>query len=144
VLPLGETSPRALVGYGVGGRYFHTPVAAAGRVRCAGRVAVDEHLLDRVRAVLVGDGGVDGAEEKRMVGGRSFLRAGRLCCGVSGSGLVVRVGAAGMASALAQPHVSAMTMRGRSLAAFVVVAPEGLADDAELARWVRRGFASTD
>jgi hypothetical protein len=35
-------------------------------------------------------------------------------------------------------------MRGRSLAAFVVVAPEGLADDAELARWVRRGFASTD
>jgi TfoX/Sxy family transcriptional regulator of competence genes len=98
-------------------------------------------LLNRVRALLAGD---DAVEEKRMVGGRSFLREGRLCCGVSGAGLVVRVGAAGMAWALAQPHVSAMAMRGRPLAAYVVVAPEGLSDDAELARWVRRGFASTD
>jgi TfoX/Sxy family transcriptional regulator of competence genes len=98
-------------------------------------------LLDRVRALLAGD---DSVEEKRMVGGRSFLREGRLCCGVSRGGLVVRVGAAGMPWALAQPHVSAMTMRGRPLAAYVVVAPEGLSDDAELARWVRRGFASID
>ena len=96
-------------------------------------------LLDRVRALLAVDGTV---EEKRMVGGRSFLRDGRLCCGVSGAGLVVRVGPAGMASALGEPHVSPMTMRGRPLAAFVVVAPEGVADDADLARWVHRGFAA--
>jgi hypothetical protein len=45
-----------------------------------------------------------------------------------------------MASALAD--VSPMTMRGRPLAAFVVVAPDGLADDADLARWVHRGFGA--
>ena len=102
---------------------------------------VDERTLDRVRQLLAHR---DDVEEKRMVGGRSFLRAGRLCCGVNRAGLLVRVGATGMPAALAQPHVSQMTMGGEPLVAFAVVAPEGVADDAELARWVRAGFVSTD
>lgn len=73
-----------------------------------------------------------------MVGGRSFSLAGRMCCGVTRGGLMVRVGQDRVASALDEPFVSRMSMGGRSLAAFVVVAPEGLVTDAALEAWVQR------
>lgn len=74
-----------------------------------------------------------------MVGGRSFSVHGQMCCGVTSGGLLVRVGADGIAAALDQPHVSRMTMGDRSLAAFVVVAPAGVASDSALSAWVQRG-----
>ena len=100
---------------------------------------MDEELLERVRAVLAAD---ERVQEKRMVGGRSFLCAGRLCCGVNRHGLVVRVGPGGAAEALAQPHVNPLVMGKETVESFVVVAPAGVADDADLVRWVRRGIAA--
>ena len=83
----------------------------------------------------------DDVEEKRMVGGGlSFMVAGRMCCGVTGDALMVRVGADDAAAALAEPHVTPMTLGGRSLDGYVLVAPEGHADDAALAAWVSRGL----
>jgi TfoX/Sxy family transcriptional regulator of competence genes len=94
---------------------------------------------DRVRRVLAGR---DDVVEKRMVGGGlSFLVAGQMCCGVTGDALMVRVGAAGAPAALAEPYVTPMTLGGKPLDAFVLVAPEGHADDAALAAWVSRGLA---
>lgn len=52
-------------------------------------VSYDEHLLERIRRVLAGHRDV---VEKPMVGGRSFLVQGRICCGVTIGGLMVRVG----------------------------------------------------
>ncbi|WP_034510775.1 TfoX/Sxy family protein [Blastococcus sp. URHD0036] len=102
-------------------------------------MAVDGETLDRVRRVLAGRPDV---EEKRMVGGRSFGVGGRLACGVSAGGLVVRVGRGGAAAALAEPHVSPLRMGGRTADGFVVVAPAGCADDAALLRWIDVGFAA--
>ena len=83
----------------------------------------------------------DDAVEKRMVGGGlTFMVGGRMCCGVTGDALMVRVGAAGAPAALAEPHVTPMTLGGEPLDAFVLVAPEGHADDAALAAWVSRGL----
>jgi len=73
------------------------------------------------------------------VGGRSFALHGRMCCGVTSGGLMVRVGREGVTEALDQPHLSRMSLGGRSLAAFVIVAPPGVATDALLAAWVQRG-----
>jgi TfoX/Sxy family transcriptional regulator of competence genes len=99
---------------------------------------VDEQTLARVRRLLAGR---DGVVEKRMVGGLSFSLGGQMFCGVTSGGLMVRVGADAVPAALAEPHVSRMELGGRPLAAFVLVAPDGYADDAALAAWVERGLA---
>jgi hypothetical protein len=84
----------------------------------------------------------DDVTEGRMVGGVSFTVGGRLACGVTAGGLAVRAGRDGVASSLTEPHVSPMTMGGKPLAAYVLVAPEGCADDAALRRWIDRGLAA--
>jgi TfoX/Sxy family transcriptional regulator of competence genes len=94
-------------------------------------------LLERLRRLLDGRPGI---VEKPMVGGRSFSLHGRMFCGATRGGLMVRVGREAVAAAAAEPHVGAMTLGGKQLAAFVVVAPEGIASDEVLERWVRRGL----
>ena len=113
------------------GRVVRSPWLRAGRRR----------TLERVRQLLAQR---DDVEEKRMVGGRSFVVRGQLCCGVTGQGLVVRLGADGVARARAEPHVHPLTMGGKEVAAFVVVDPEGYAEDEALARWVSRAVAVVD
>jgi hypothetical protein len=101
-------------------------------------VSHDDRLLERLRLLLSRRPDV---VEKPMVGGRSFMVGGRMCCGVTSGGLLVRVGRDALTEALSQPHVSRMSMGGRSLAAFVVVAAQRVATDAELAAWVQRGIS---
>jgi TfoX/Sxy family transcriptional regulator of competence genes len=102
----------------------------------------DERVAERVRNVLAGERHV---VEKRMVGGLSFMVNGSMCCGVTGTALMVRVGAEGRERALARPHVRPMVFAGRQLAGFVCVDPEGYRTDKSLAAWVHQGidFAST-
>ena len=97
----------------------------------------DAGMAERVRGVLSGRADV---AEKKMVGGLSFVAGGHMCCGVTGTALMVRVGAADREAALAQPHVRPMRLGGRVLSGFVCVDPEGVAADAALARWVQRGL----
>ena len=100
-------------------------------------VPVDTRTLERVRRLLVER---DDVEEKRMVGGRSFVVGGRLCCGVTGQGLVVRLGAEGVVRARQEPHVRPLVMGGKEVSAFVVVEPDGYAEDDALAGWVFRAL----
>jgi hypothetical protein len=102
-------------------------------------MSLDEATLERVRRALAGR---DDVVEKRMVGGRSFMVGGRLCCGVNRHGLVVRLGAPGARRAMDEPHVRQLEMGGKPVDAFVVVAPAGFADDAALTAWIERGIAA--
>jgi hypothetical protein len=99
---------------------------------------VDPRTLERVRQLLAHR---DDVEEKRMVGGRSFVVGGRLCCGVTGQGLVVRLGTDGVVRARQEPHVRPLIMGGKEAGAFAVVEPEGYAEDEALGRWVSRALA---
>ncbi|GAY09773.1 TfoX/Sxy family protein [Pseudonocardia sp. N23] len=99
---------------------------------------MDDPLLTRLRALF--DGRAD-VVEKRMVGGRSFMVDGRMCCGVTAGGLMVRVGAEGRDAALAEAGVQPLRMGTKVVEAFVVVAPEAVTGDDELAGWVRRAEA---
>jgi hypothetical protein len=102
-------------------------------------VPYSAETADRVRRLLAGRHDV---VEKRMVGGGlSFMVAGRMCCGVTGDAVMVRVGADGAPAALDEPHVTQMTLGGKPLDAYVLVAPEGHADDDALAAWISRGLA---
>src|ERR1700676_3888090 len=102
----------------------------------------DEQLGERVREILSGRPDV---VEKKMIGGLSFMVGGKMGCGLTGSGLMVRVGAATLEWALAQPNVRPMEFAGRPLAGFVCVEPAGYRTAKALTTWVQRGidFAAT-
>jgi TfoX/Sxy family transcriptional regulator of competence genes len=106
-------------------------------------MAYDRDTAERVRRILASRADV---EEKRMVGGLSFLVEGKMCCGVTGSALMVRVGAEARDRTLAEPHVRQMKLGGRQLAGFVCVDPTGFRTDRSLRSWVQRAvdFVSSD
>ena len=97
----------------------------------------DQKTAERVRRILSCRGGV---VEKKMVGGLSFSIKGAMCCGVTSTGLMVRVGAGARDRVLAEPHVRPMEFAGRPLAGFVCVEPAGFRTDRQLAAWVQRGM----
>jgi|SRR2546430_6942383 TfoX/Sxy family transcriptional regulator of competence genes len=105
--------------------------------RGTGRVSFDADAAERVRRVLSGRGEV---VEKRMVGGLSFLVNGNMCCGITGTALMIRVGADSREKALREPHVRPMAFGGRVLSGFICIDPAGYAADDALASWVQRGL----
>jgi TfoX/Sxy family transcriptional regulator of competence genes len=105
--------------------------------RGTGRVSFDADAAERVRRVLSGRGEV---VESRMVGGLSFLVNGNMCCGITGTELMIRVGADSREKALREPHVRPMAFGGRILSGFICIEPAGYAADDALASWVQRGL----
>jgi hypothetical protein len=105
-------------------------------------MSYDERAAERVRRVLAGRPDL---AEKKMMGAICFMVRGSMCCGVTGSALMVRVGQEAYQRTLAEPHVRPMEFGGRRPSGFVLVAPEGYGTDAALAKWVKRGtdFVST-
>jgi TfoX/Sxy family transcriptional regulator of competence genes len=100
-------------------------------------MAYDEKTAERVRNLLSARTDV---VERKMMGGLCFMVKGRMCCSVSGrGGLLVRVGPDAHPSMLGEPHVQPMEMRGRTMAGFLRIAPEGYRTEAGLKKWVKRG-----
>ena len=99
-------------------------------------MAFDEELAERVRGALAG---VEGVTEKKMFGGLTFMLGGKMCCGVAGDRLMVRVGPAAYDDALAEPFAGPMDFTGRPLRGLVYVDRDGLREDEALSGWVDRG-----
>lgn len=98
----------------------------------------DESTAELVRRALSARSDV---VEKTMIGGGvGFIVGGHLCCGVTATGLTVRVGADGKAEALSQPHARPHEIGGRETAAFVVVEPDGYGTYDALWSWIDRGL----
>lgn len=104
-------------------------------------MAYSEALAQRIRAVL-GDSPVT---EKKMFGGIAFMIGGNMAAGVSGDGLMVRVGLDAYAKTLEEPNVAPFGPADRPMRGWVLVDAAGIATDEALAGWVERGmaFAST-
>jgi len=103
-------------------------------------MAYDENAAARLHAEL---GTLPGLTEKKMFGGIAFLIGGNMACGVIGDDLIIRVGAAQHAAALAQPGARVFDFSGKPMAGWVMVAPAGYAAAEDLARWVRLAVAYT-
>ena len=104
-------------------------------------MAYDEELAVRIRHALRQRTDIT---ERRMFGGLSFLRDGRMCCGIVGNDLVVRLLDKEMPSALQRAHVRPMDLTGKPLRGFVYVAPDAIATDDGLREWIARGLAFTE
>ncbi len=98
-------------------------------------MSYDENLAARVRQAL---GPRDDVVEKKMFGGLCFMVNGAMCCGITPTDLMVRVGPDQYDEALAQPHARPMDFTGRPLKGLVYVAPAGVRTQAALASWVAR------
>ena len=101
-------------------------------------MAYDEALAERVRSLLSARSDV---REQKMFGGLAFMVADKMAVGIVGDDLMVRVGRDAYDEALAQPHTRPMDFTGRPSRGMVYVAPDGVASDTDLARWVETGVA---
>jgi TfoX/Sxy family transcriptional regulator of competence genes len=102
-----------------------------------GGMAHDETLAARIRQVLAPRTGI---AERRMFGGVGWMVGGHMGCAVMGDDLVVRLAPEDVPAALEDPHAGPFGRAGsRPMKGFVVVASDGVAEDAELARWVDAG-----
>lgn len=91
-----------------------------------------DDLIARVRHAL----GSHPVTEQKMFGGVCFMLNGNMLVGASPRGLMVRTGKDAYASALARPGAEPMRQGTRVMPGYVVVAPEGIAREADLTAWL--------
>ncbi|MBI3524717.1 MAG: TfoX/Sxy family protein [Betaproteobacteria bacterium] len=96
----------------------------------------DEKTAERVRRILSVRTDV---VEKKMFGGLCFMVNGSMCCGITTTAFMVRVGPDQHQQALARPHVRPMDFTGRPLKGMIYVDPAGYKTDAALGKWVACG-----
>lgn len=104
-------------------------------------MSYDAALAQRVHELLPA---AEGVTERRMMGALCFMVGGHMCCGVTGSELMVRVGRDAYADVLSEPHVKPMLIGARATTGFVLVDASGIQSNTDLIQWIQRGieFAS--
>lgn len=98
-------------------------------------MAYDEGLAERVNDYFQGQTELS---TRRMFGGLCYMLHGHMCCGILGDTLMARVGPEQYAACLELPFAREMDFTGKALTGLVYVAPEGVAEDADLAAWLAR------
>ena len=98
-------------------------------------MAFSKVLAERIRQGLARKKGI---EEKRMFGGIGFLLNGNMLVGVWKDSLIVRLGPDEGDEALKEPHVKEFDITGRPMRGWVLVEPEGVMGDDQLAGWIQR------
>jgi TfoX/Sxy family transcriptional regulator of competence genes len=105
-------------------------------------MAYDAGLAERVADTL-GQLGERGVRQKNVFGGRGFLRGKSTFVIVWGDGLIVKSRREDYERLLAEPGVTPFAPDGeKPMSTWLVVEAESVADDPELAEWVRRGLAA--
>ncbi len=102
-------------------------------------MAYDEHLASRV-CTLLGKRGV-AYEEKRMMGGLTFMVNDKMCLGVGKARLMARIDPEGYDEALTRKGCRPMDFTGRPMRGFVFIEPDAVGSDRELARWLDLALA---
>ncbi len=97
-------------------------------------MAYSESLARRIRQQLAG---LRGIADKQMFGGIGFLLDGNMCVGIWQDSLIARVGLERYQSALQEPFVGELDIPGRAMRGWVLIAPEGMENDAQLQNWVQ-------
>ena len=76
-----------------------------------------------------------------MMGGLCFMVDDKMCLGVTGSRLMVRLDPEVEAEALKRPGCKPMDFTGRPMKGYVFVHPEGLDSEADLSHWLDLALA---
>ena len=102
----------------------------------------DPGLSQRLDELLEGR---KGFQKRKMFGGIGWLLNGNMCVGVYREWLIIRVGEAAAATLAGKRHVKPMDITGKPMKGWLMVAPEGVEEDANLARCAElaAGFVTT-
>jgi hypothetical protein len=73
-----------------------------------------------------------------MFGGLGLLVNGNMACGVNGDDLIVRLPPEESTAALTEPAARPFAMTGRPMKGWILIGPEGHAEEGDLSRWVAR------
>jgi len=105
-------------------------------------MAYSAKLAEQIRSRI---GDHPGLTEREMFGGIAFLVSGNMAVGVSGNGLMVRVGKDDHDELIALSGARTFDMSSRPMRGWIIVDPEGTATDTQLEEWIQRGvdFAET-
>lgn len=101
-------------------------------------MAHDEILAARLRVLLADNSAV---QEKKMFGGVAFLVNGNMSVGVHKDWLIARLAADHAGEALQRPGAKVMDITGRPMKGWIMVAPDGIADEESLRAWVDESVA---
>jgi hypothetical protein len=98
-------------------------------------MAFNEVLAHRIREHLSRRKGL---VEKKMFGGVGFLLNGNMLVGVWKDSLIARLGPDEGDEALKEPHVREFDITGRAMKGWVLIASDGVKQDAQLRGWIER------
>ncbi len=96
-------------------------------------MAYDENLAQRVRNELARQSSL---EEKKMMGGLTFMVQGKMCVGIIKDELMCRVNPAIHESCLAKPGVRNMVFTKRPMSGFIQVDQSVLTTSKDLRTWI--------
>jgi hypothetical protein len=100
-------------------------------------VAFSESLAGRIRDALAPKKNI---EEKKMFGGVGFQLNGNMLVGVWKTSLIVRLGPDAYDDAMQEPHVRAFDITGKPMKGWLMVEPDGIENDDQLADWIERAM----
>ena len=93
----------------------------------------NEKLAARVRTALIHRKAV---EEKKMMGGLTFIVNGKMCVGIVKDELMARIGPDVYEMALRRKGCREMNFAGRPMKGFVFITPNGTGNKKDLGYWI--------
>ena len=101
-------------------------------------MAYNEKLADRVREYLME---VPKVEEKRMMGGVTFMVNDKMCVGIVKDDLMLRIAPEEYGPALERNGCRAMDFTGKPMKGFVFVSQEGFRSNGDFRYWISLALA---
>ena len=101
-------------------------------------MAYNEKLAERVREQFAS---IRKVEEKKMMGGLTFMVNGKMCAGVLNDDLMLRIDPDEYERALERRGCREMDFTGKPMKGFVFVAPEGTKTPQQLKYWTSLALA---
>ncbi len=99
-------------------------------------MAYDEHLAGRARRVLQ-EKKAQNIEEKKMMGGLTFMVNEKMCIGIIKDELMLRINPERHDEAITHEGCRTMDFTHRPMSGFVLVSPEGIDREADLEAWIQ-------
>lgn len=96
-------------------------------------MAYSENLADRLRVHLASQ---EDLEEKKMMGGLTFMVNGKMCIGIVKDDLMVRLNPDIHDQAIEQNGCREMDFTGKPMKGYVFVSTEAVESEKELSYWV--------
>ena len=96
-------------------------------------MAYNENLADRLRTVLASQ---EDVEEKKMMGGLTFMVNDKMCVGIVKEDLMVRINPDIHEQVIEQNGCREMDFTGKPMKGYVFVSPEAIETEKEFHYWV--------